>query len=136
MPNSTNPKLTEFAKINGTLNFTPIGKVSAGFRLDVPFEGTATSSHWDGERPAAGTDWVTVGADGIQSLEIVGRIGAGKEVVSYRAIGKGTAEGGPRELMTFETAVEDLAFLNSAVAVAVGNIEKNKLSLTVYIVED
>ena len=136
MPNSTNPKLTEFAKINGTLNFTRIGNVSAGLRLDVPFEGTATSSHWEGERLAAGTDRVTVGADGTQSLEIVGRIGSGKEIVSYRAIGKGTAEGGPKEVMTFETAVEDLAFLNTAVAVAIGNIEKNKLSLTIYLVED
>ena len=130
------PKLTEFAKITGKLNFTPIGNVSAGFRLDVPFEGTATSSHWEGERPAAGTDRVTVGADGTQSLEIVGRIGSGKEVVSYRAIGRGTAEGGPREVMTFETAVEDLSFLNTAIAVAIGDIEKNKLSLTIYLVED
>lgn len=130
------PKLTEFAKINGTLNFTPIGNVSAGFRLDVPFEGTATSSHWEGERPAAGVDRVTVGADGVQALEIVGRIGSGKEMVSYRAMGKGTAEGGPKEVMTFETAVEDLAFLNTAIAVATGDIDKNKLSLTIYLVED
>ncbi|MGI9608851.1 MAG: hypothetical protein ACR2NL_01015, partial [Acidimicrobiia bacterium] len=99
------PKLTEFAKISGTLNFTPIGKVSAGFRLDVPFEGVATSEHWDGDRPVSGVDRVTVGADGTQGLEIVARIGTGKEVVSYQAIGRGTAEGGPRELLTFETAV-------------------------------
>jgi hypothetical protein len=130
------PKLTEFAKISGKLDFTPIGNVSAGFRLDVPFEGTATSDHWDGERPVVGTDRVTVGADGVQSLEIVARIGSGKDVVAYRAIGKGTAEGGPRELFTFETAVEDLAFLNTAIGCALGTIRKNQLDLTVYLIED
>jgi hypothetical protein len=130
------PKLTEFAKISGTLNFTPIGNVSAGFRLDVPFDAVATSEHWDGERPVTGVDRVTVGADGVQSLEILARIGTGKEVVSYRAIGRGTSDGGPRELLTFETAVEDLAFLNSAVGCALGTIEKNKIELTVYLIED
>ncbi len=130
------PKLTEFAKISATLNFTPIGNVSAGFRLDVPFEGSTTSEHWEGERPVAGLDRVTVGADGIQSLQITARIGTGKQTVAYSAIGRGTAEGGPRELMTFETGDPDLAWLNNAVGVALGTIEKDQLSLTVYIIED
>lgn len=130
------PKLTEFAKISGKLNFTPIGLVSAGFRLDVPFEGTATSEHWEGERPVSGVDRVTVGGDGVQNLEIVARIGTGDEVVAYRAIGKGTADGGPRELLTFETTADDLAFLNTAIGCAIGTIEKNKLDLTVYLIED
>jgi len=129
-------QLTEFAKISGTLNFTPIGNVSAGFRLDVPFEGTATSEHWAGERPVSGVDRVTVGADGIQNLEITARIGTGKEIVSYRAIGRGTNDGGPRELFTFETAIEELAFLNHSIGCALGTIEKNKLELTVYLIED
>ncbi|MFW2381241.1 MAG: hypothetical protein ACN4GZ_05735 [Acidimicrobiales bacterium] len=130
------PKLTEFAKISGTLNFTPIGNVSAGKRLDVPFDGVATSDHWDGERPVSGVDRVTVGADGTQSLEIVARIGTGRDIVAYRAIGRGTAEGGPRELLTFETAVEDLAFLNTAVGCALGTIKRDQLELTVYLIED
>lgn len=129
------PQLTEFAKISGTLNFTPIGKVSAGFRLDVPFEGVATSSHWEGERPVSGLDRVTVGADGVQSLEIVARIGAGKQTVGYRAIGRGTEDGGPRELLVFETADPDLAWLNTAVGVALGTIDKNQLELTVYTID-
>ncbi len=130
------PKLTEFAKISGTLDFTPIGAVSAGFRLDVPFEGTATSDHWEGERPVKGIDRVTVGADGIQNLDVTARIGTGKEIISYQATGRGTAEGGPRELITFETTIEEFAHLNSAVACALGTIEKNQLNLTVYLIED
>lgn len=128
------PELIEFAKITGTLDFTPIGNVSAGFRLDVPFEGMATSSHWEGERPVSGLDRVTVGADGVQNLEIFARIGAGKQTVGYRAIGRGTQDGGPRELLVFETADPDLAWLNSAIGVAIGTIVKNQLDLTVYTV--
>ncbi len=130
------PKLTEFATISGTLDFTPIGNVPAGFRLDVPFQGMATSNHWEGERPVSGLDRVTVGADGTQALQITARIGAGKQTVGYSAIGRGTADGGPRELMVFETADEDLAWLNHAVGVALGSIEKDQLNLTVYIIED
>ncbi len=129
------PELIEFAKITGTLNFTPIGNVSAGFRLDVPFDGVATSSHWEGERPVSGLDRITIGADGVQNLDIVARIGAGKETVGYRAIGRGTQDGGPRELLVFETADPDLAWLNTAVGVALGTVEKNNLDLTVYTVD-
>lgn len=129
------PELIEFARITGTLNFTPIGNVSAGFRLDVPFDGVATSSHWEGERPVSGLDRITIGADGVQNLDIVARIGAGKETVGYRAIGRGTQDGGPRELLVFETADPDLAWLNTAVGVALGTVEKNNLDLTVYTVD-
>lgn len=128
--------LTEFAKISGTLHFTPIGNVSAGFRLDIPFEGSATSEHWEGERPVSGLDRVTVGADGIQNLDITARIGTGKQTVAYSAIGRGTNDGGPKELIVFETAIEELGWLNSAIGVALGSIEKDRLELTVYIVED
>ena len=126
--------LTEFCSFTATLEFNMIGKVSAGLRIDVPFAGTATSSHWEGERPIAGVDHVTIGADGIQSLDIQGRIGAGKEVVAYRAIGRG-GDGGPSEVFVFETAVEDLAWLNSAVGVGVGSIDGDQLSLTISVVE-
>ncbi len=129
------PELIEFAKITGTLNFTPIGNVSAGFRLDVPFDGVATSSHWEGERPVSGLDRITIGADGVQNLDIVARIGAGKETVGYRAIGRGTQDDGPRELLVFETADPDLAWLNTAVGVALGTVEKNNLDLIVYTVD-
>lgn len=129
------PELIEFAKISITLHFTPIGNVSAGFRLDVPFEGVATSSHWEGERPVSGFDRITIGTDGVQNLDIAARIGAGKQTVGYRAIGRGTQDGGPRELLVFETADPDLAWLNTAIGVAVGTLEENQLELTVYTVE-
>ena len=75
-----------------------------------------------------------VGADGVQQLEIRARIGEGKETVAYQAIGRGTDATGPQELIVFETANEDLAFLNSAVAVALGGVDGNKLSLTVSLI--
>jgi len=126
--------LTEFCKIDAKLQFTPVGGTGTGFRVDVPFEGTATSSHWEGERKVAGVDIVRVGADGVQQLEIRGRIGEGKDTVAYQAIGRGTDETGPQELLVFETANEEFAHLNSAVAVALGGIDGNKLSLTVSLI--
>jgi hypothetical protein len=126
--------LTEFCKIEAKLHFTPVGGTGTGFRVDVPFEGTATSSHWEGERKVAGTDVVRIGSDGIQQLEIRARIGEGGDTVAYQAIGRGTDATGPQELLVFETANEDLAFLNSAIAVAVGGMDGNKLSLTVSLV--
>ncbi len=126
--------LTEFATFTATLSFHPIGKVGAGFRLDVPFEGTATSSHWEGEWPIAGVDHVTVAESGVQSLDIQGRIGSGKQVVAYRAIGRGTAEG-PKELFLFETANADLDWLNSAVGVGVGSIDGDQLTLTISLLD-
>jgi hypothetical protein len=126
--------LREFATFTATLDFTMIGKVPAGLRIDVPFEGTCTSSHWDGERPIAGVDVVTIGEGGIQDLDIHGRIGAGKQVVAYRAIGRGGGDG-PTEVFTFETADEDLSWLNSAIGVGVGSIDGNQLQMTISIVE-
>ncbi|BAN00631.1 DUF3237 family protein [Ilumatobacter coccineus] len=128
------PTLTSLCTIVVTLDFTPIGKVGTGLRIDVPFSGVATSSHWDGERPVEGVDYVTIDGNGIQQLDIRGRIGTGKEVVSYRAVGRGN-EAGPMELLVFETANEELAHLNSTIAVAVGSVDGNQLTLDVSAVE-
>jgi hypothetical protein len=131
--------LEEFCKIDLTMQFEMIGKVPSGTRLDIPFEGTATSSHWDGELPVRGVDYVTIRADGNMDLDLRARIGQGKGMVAYRGTGlsvvpeRGIAE--PRELLTFETANEDLAFLNTSVGVAVGRGEGPNLSLTVYLVQ-
>ena len=126
--------LTDFATLTLQLEFAPLGKTPGGMRLDVPFTGTAVSSHWEGERPVVGTDYVTVDATGTMQLDIRGRIGSGDDVVGYRAIGRATGDG-PLELLVFETANEDLAWLNSAVAVAVGSTEGSTLTLQVSIVE-
>lgn len=128
------PTMTEFCQIDVTLRFTPIGRTGTGVRVDVPFDGVATSSHWDGDRPVTGTDYVTIGADGVQQLEIRGRIGTGRDVVAYRALGRGTDQTGPQEVFVFETANEALSFLNSTIGVALGHLDGDRLRLTVSLV--
>jgi hypothetical protein len=132
------PELTELCTIEATMAFEPIGPVPAGMRIDVPFEGTATSPHWEGERPVTGVDYVTVRSDNNMNLDIRGRIGSGRQVLAYRAIGVSKAEGKgtavPQELLVFETADPDLAFLNEVVGVALGRGEGTSLRLTVYTV--
>jgi hypothetical protein len=125
------PDLTPLCTIDVTLDFQPIGKLPTGMKIDVPFEGTATSPHWEGEWKVQGVDYVTIGADGVQQLDIRARISDGKRSISYRATGRGTNETGPQELLTFETADDDMAWLNAAVAVAHGSIDGNKLHLDV-----
>jgi len=131
------PALDEFCTIEATMGFEMIGSVPAGTRLDVPFEGMASSTRWDGELAVRGVDYVTIRSDGNMALDIRARMGQGKGMVSYRGTGvsvvpeRGIAE--PRELLTFETANEDFAYLNTAVGVAVGRGEGPNLSLTVYL---
>ncbi len=130
------PKLTPLCTIDATLHFKPIGKLATGMKLDVPFDGTATSDSWEGEWSVEGVDYVTIGADGVQQLEIRGRISNGERTISYRAIGRGTNEFGPQELLTFETADEELSLLNAAIAVAHGTIsDRNQLHLDVSRIE-
>ena len=127
------PDLQEFCRIEAKLKFIPIGATPSGMQLHVPFEGTATSSHWEGERAVSGVDYVTVGKDGIAELYIRAILGSGDDAVAYEAHGRSGADG-IKELITFRTASEDLAFLNGAVAVALGTAEGTSLSLTFYLV--
>ncbi len=134
------PSLKPFCSLELDLSFVVIGPASAGTRLDVPFAGTATSQHWDGERPVAGVDYVTVRSDGTMSLDIRATIGEGSDVIAYQASGvskRGSAKGEsiPQELLTFHTASEDFAYLNDSIAVAIGSANGAKLSLEVYLVE-
>lgn len=117
--------------INVKLQFNPIGMLATGMKIDVPFEGTATSDRWDGDWSVAGVDYVTIGSDGVQHLDIRGRISNGERTIKYSAIGRGTNDTGPMELLVFETADDDLADLNSTVAVAFGSLEGNALTLNV-----
>lgn len=109
-----------------------------GTRIDFPFEGVATSEHWEGERQVLGVDYVTVRSDGNMDLEIRGTIGTKRDTVSYRAIGVSLGisknEARPQELITFATGNEDLAWLNDVVAVGLGRGEGLDLSLAIYIV--
>ncbi len=135
------PSLEEFCKITASLDMNVIGKTPSGMRIDFPFEGTATSSHWEDERPVKGVDYVTVRADGHMNLELHAVIGSGRAKVAYSATGVSLAgeEQGvafPRELITFATADESLAFLNTAIAVGLGKGVGEALDLTIYLVKD
>lgn len=131
--------LEEFCTIKATLDMNVIGRTPAGLRIDFPFIGTATGPFWEGEKAVSGVDYVTVRSDNHMDLDIHGTIGEGKGQVSYRATGvslageeRGTAH--PQELLTFQTADEDLAFLNERIGVALGTGVGSDLTLTVYLV--
>ncbi len=132
------PALEEFCTITGTLGLNVIGNGPSGMRIDFPFQGTATSSHWEGELPVQGTDFATVRGDGNLALDIRGIIGSGREKVGYRGTGvsisidKDTAD--PHELILFETQREDLAFLNTSIGVGLGRGGGGSLELTIYLV--
>ncbi len=134
------PSLTPFCSLSLDLSFVMIGPAPAGTRLDVPFTGTATSSHWEGERPVRGIDYVTIHPDGTMNLDIRATIGEGSDVVAYSATGvsKPGPEKGesiPHELLRFHTASEELAFLNNSVGAATGLSAGGKLNLDVALVE-
>ncbi|MGH3650923.1 MAG: DUF3237 family protein [Acidimicrobiia bacterium] len=132
------PSLEKFCTVEGELGMTVIGKAPMGTRIDFPFEGTATSEHWEGERPVRGVDYVTVRADGNMSLDIHATIGEKRETVSYTATGVSIANedqsANPKELIVFETGNEDLAWLNNEVGVAFGHGGVGKIALDVYLI--
>lgn len=131
------PSLEAFCTIKASMTPRMVGHVPAGTRVDFPFEGTATSPHWEGERPVRGVDYVTIRGDGNMDLDIHGTIGEKRETVGYRATGVSIAHedktASPQELITFHTGNEDLAWLNSAVGVGLGH-GGAELELTIYIV--
>lgn len=132
------PSLEELCTIRATMTARMLGNAPGGTRIDFPFEGSATGPHWEGERPVRGVDYVTIRSDGHMDLEIRGTIGEGRETVAYRATGvsvvRSKTEAGPQELITFQTGNEDLAWLNTAVAVGMGEGIEGNLTLTVYVV--
>lgn len=129
--------LEEFCNVKASMAPRMIGHTPAGTRIDFPFEGTATSPHWEGERPVRGIDYVMVRGDGNMDLEIHGTIGEKRESVSYRASGVSIAHedrtASPQELITFQTGNEDLSWLNSVIGVGLGKGGES-LELTIYIV--
>jgi hypothetical protein len=116
-----------------------LGKMPQGTRIDFMFEGTATSKHWEGERPVKGTDFVTVRSDGNMDLDIRATIGEKRETIAYHGSGvsivKSQTEAMPQELITFQTGIEDLAWLNSSVGVALGEGETGAINITIYIIK-
>ena len=132
------PTLEEFCTIKASMTPRMLGNMPGGTRIDFPFEGTATSPHWEGERPVRGIDYVTVRGDGNMALDIRATIGEKRETVAYRGSGvsivKSPTEAMPQELITFETGNEDLAWLNSVVGVGIGGGEEGGLAVHIYIV--
>jgi hypothetical protein len=131
------PSLEEFCTIRGSLSRRILGKMPGGMRIDFPFEATATSPHWEGERPVRGVDYVTVRADGNMDLDIRGSIGEKRETIAYRATGVSIAHedntASPQELIVFETGNEEFEWLNRAVGVGLGKAGGD-LELTIYVV--
>lgn len=131
------PSLELFCTIEADMGRRIVGDTPAGMRIDFPFEGTATSEHWEGERPVSGVDFVTMRSDGNMDLDIHATVGEKRETVGYRGTGvsivspDGSAE--PHELLTFQTGNEDLAWLNNEIGVAFGRGEAGKLTVEVYV---
>ncbi len=134
------PTLEPFCTIQADLGMRMLGRMPGGTRIDFPFEGVATSTHWEGERPVVGVDYVTVRADGNMDLEIRATIGEKRETVAYRGGGVSIAHdngsASPRELITFQTGSEDLAWLNDAIGVALGRGAEGRIEIEVYLVKD
>ncbi|HUO45826.1 MAG TPA: DUF3237 family protein [Acidimicrobiia bacterium] len=134
------PNLEEFCQITATMAPRMLGKMPSGTRIDFPFEGTATSSHWEGERSVRGIDYVSVRSDGHMDLDIRATIGEKRETIAYRGSGVSIAvsptAAHPQELITFQTGNEDLAWLNTAVGVGLGGGEGGNISLTIYVIRN
>jgi Protein of unknown function (DUF3237) len=134
------PTFEEFCRITATMTPRMLGKMPQGTRIDFPFEGTATSPHWEGERPVKGVDYVTVRGDTHMDLEIRATIGEKRETVAYRGNGvsivKSPTEAMPQELITFQTGNEDLAWLNTAIGIGWGGGEGGNISVTIYVVRE
>jgi hypothetical protein len=133
------PSLEKFCSVEGDLGMNVIGKTPAGMRIDFPFHGTATSEHWDGERPVVGVDYVTVREDGNMILDIHATIGEKRDAVAYAGRGISIANpdrsADPKELIVFETGNEDLAWLNNEVGVAFGHGAGGRISLEIFLIK-
>lgn len=131
------PALEKFCSIDATLGMRILGKAPQGMRIDFPFDGVATGPHWEGERPVIGIDHATVREDGNMDLIIYGVIGEKRESVAYTARGVSIANpdqtADPKELVTFQTGNEDLAWLNTEIGVAFGHGAAGRLTLEIYL---
>lgn len=132
------PQLEKFCTIEAEMSARMIGRAPAGTRIDFAFTGTATSPHWEGERPVSGVDYSLIRVDGNMDLDIRGVIGEKRDSVGYRAIGVSTVNPDQsadiNELLTFQTGNENLAWLNDRVGVAVGGGAAGQLKLDIYLV--
>lgn len=124
-----------FMVLEVDLRMHPIGTTPFGTRLEVPFDGTATSRLWEGERSAWGIDHITISTSGTAEIDVYVVIEGDDEIVTYRGHGRGT-ENGVREGVTFETASERLAWLNDAVALGKGTLTGDHLTVELFLLVD
>jgi hypothetical protein len=109
-----------------------VGTTPFATRVEVPFHGTATSPHWQGERHVAGIDHITRATDGTAAIDVHTVITGDDETILYRGHGRSGASG-MREAVTFETSSERLAWLNTALAVGVGSVDGAELTIELYL---
>lgn len=129
------PELAQdpFMILNVKLRMIPIGSTPYGTRLEVPFEGTATSDLWEGTRDVYGIDHITLSSTGTARIDVHVIISGGDEVITYRGNGRGTAIG-VREGVIFETASERVAWLNDAVAVGKATADGEDLTVELFLI--
>jgi hypothetical protein len=120
-----------FITLEVILRVIPIGTTPYGTRLEVPFEGTAVSTLWDGEREVYGVDHITMSATGTARIDVHTTIMGDDEVITYRGNGRGLPTG-MREGVIFETASERLAWLNDAVAVGQGTVDGECVTVQLF----
>ncbi len=96
-----------------------------------PFDGTATSALWKGERAVYGIDHIALSTTGTARIDVHVIISGDDEVITYRGNGRGTAIG-VREGVIFETASERLAWLNDTVAIGKGTLDGDDLLIELF----
>lgn len=132
------PILEPLMTLRLILRPSPIGDTPFGERSEIFFEGTATSTLWEGRWEASGVDHIRRSTSGISQLDVHAIVGDGPEAIAYHGIGRGGPEG-IVEGVTFETASDRFGWLNSAVGVgrAIRNDERLLVELfTVRLVFD
>ena len=129
----TPPRLSEapMMTLQVTLRRIPLGRTPTGERTEVPFEGTATSPHWDGERSVSGVDHILRSSAGIAHIDVHTVITDGEESILYRGVGRG-GPSGIVEGVTFETSSQRLDWLNTAVAIGRGSLAGNELTIELF----
>jgi len=114
-----------------TLRRLPLGETPFGTRLEVPFEGTATSPHWTGERQVTGVDHLAVSSDGVAAIDVHTVISGDDETILYRGHGRSGPDG-LREGVTFQTASDRLGWLNHTVALGRGSLDGQELTIELF----
>lgn len=120
-----------FVTIEIVLRTTPVGRTPFGDRREVFFDGTATSTLWDGDWQVNGIDHITTGDGGVVRIDVHVTMTGDGEVVTYRGHGRAGAHG-VVEGVTFETPSERLSELNTTVAVGRGALDGDRLTITLY----